>query len=208
MPIPLIVGGGLLSKITKKKKARREYEKWTAEFPVQDDCDYMEKNIQAAQERLVQEDKEFKSVKGIRPAKKAQQKRERDALSEYVKDMKDYLKDLKCGINISPVTEQPSQTYATPISDVKSGASDVLKDAVIERQPVKNSYAATQQANQNNTGATDTGGTTANTDTKSDAGATDATKDSGEKSKSYTKYVLIGLAVAAVAFIGYKMTKK
>ena len=193
-----------------KSDHRKEYEKWTAEFPVQDDCEYMDKTIQAAQERLNQEDKEFKSVKGIKISKKAQQKRERDALSEYVKDMKDYLKDLKCGVNVSPVTDQSSQSNAMTSSNAQSGSSDILSQAVVQRQPVKNSYAA-QSSGQSSESSTPTSNQVVDDGKGVLETVTDKVNDTlkvPSKGQQYTKYVLIGLAVAAVAYIGYRVTRK
>lgn len=101
----MAIGIGLLifNRVQKKKKASAEYAKWASAFPMNDDCQAMESLVKEAQKRYEVESNEYRNIKGLRPTKKAQAKRERDTLGDYINDLKGYVKDLQCGIQINNV---------------------------------------------------------------------------------------------------------
>lgn len=126
---------GIFSTIQNKKK-QAEYAKWADKFPLNDDCTSMEDLIKKAEAELVVQTNEFYAIKGIKVAKKAKAKRERDALRDYINDMKNYLKDLQCGVAvIAPAA--PAYTTNTQIASSLNQLSNDAASAPVYAVPVQ-----------------------------------------------------------------------
>lgn len=188
MPIPLLI----FNKIQKKKKTNAQYAAWASTFPMTDDCQAMESLIQEAQKRYETEASEYRNIKGLRPTKKAQAKRERDTLGDYINDMKAYLKDLQCGVQNASTSAPTPQPAPAPQPAVKTLTQD-LSEIVVPKNNAGS--AAPTKTNYSYSLTKDTDPTIQSADTVSPA------------SGNNKKWIMYGV-IAAAALLGiYVITK-
>lgn len=128
MAVPIVAGGlGLgLSKRAEKRKKQAATNNFSKKYPLSDDCDDMELLIKNANQELLNIER--------RPARTAAakrvKKRDSSALRSWVSIMKDHLKDLKCGINVSSV--EPAQRMEPVIPPAERAVDETTEGGTFD----------------------------------------------------------------------------
>lgn len=203
---PVGLGSAIVNNIKSKKK-NAEYAKWVDKYPVVDNCASMDSLIAEATKQLDIETKEFYAIKGIQIAKKAKAKRERDALRDYINDMKNYLKDLQCGISSPAPTATPTPAPANTGSNLttNAGTTTVLPATVVSAGiPVPDSPLAQNVEVPASNNAAGASSAPMNNQTGSSTSATLLKKLSDNKKTVY--WIVGGVALVGAAI--YFMRKK
>ena len=105
-------------------------------YPLSNDCDLMKSTIEAAQAELAQINASRPSTAGGKRIKS----RQTNALRSWINEMKNFLKDLTCGISYTPkgmmLTSVPASTPSNPLSGLgpTKNKTDVEPDVPVEER--------------------------------------------------------------------------
>jgi len=119
-----IVGG----EAQRKEAAANQF---SSKYPLTNDCGTLQSTIDAAKAELAN----INASRPSTPGGKRIKKRNADALNAWLNEMKNYLKDLTCGIVGSAVQGQPTTITPTPPKTPITYTKEVIKDYVAPTPP-------------------------------------------------------------------------
>jgi hypothetical protein len=150
------------------KKKDAQYQKWVQAYPISEDCTDVDDMLLKLEERWKQEDKEWRETKKIKIQVRINQKRERDTLRDYINDVRNYRKDLVCGVaksapapvlmpavntmppamntNLAQTTYVPAQVIDTGNTKAPGGGLIMVPDPQVMQELQGNTTEAPAQA--------------------------------------------------------------
>lgn len=118
--LPLIAGGFIAKKVNKGKELKQQDKltgNYQKDFPISNDCAEMDETIRLAQFELVKVTNEPSNSKGA----KRNHDRALGILTKWIDTLKNYRKDLTCGLGTNqPLNQSSGNINAQPQSSTSS----------------------------------------------------------------------------------------
>jgi len=154
--LPLIAGGFIAKKVNKGKELKQQDKvtgNYQKDFPISNDCTELDETINLAKLELVKVTNEPSNSKGA--------KRNRDRavgiLSKWVDTLKNYRKDLTCGMGTNqPLSQLSGNVAAQPLPQTmpQSMPSTMSAIATNDNTGVNDNNSNSTDLNNNNTDST------------------------------------------------------